>query len=82
VLYLAKVTGRISGTSATDSKAECDSAVLKLTLSRCSPARSAMAAWGGFGSFPIWPAGQVHPSKAVINGLTHPTLRLFQFCRW
>jgi len=20
--------------------------------------------------------------KAVINGLTHPTLRLFQFCRW
>src|SRR5207248_2127533 len=37
---------------------------------------------GGFGSFPIWPAGEVHPSKAVINGLTHPTLRLFQFCRW
>src|SRR3984893_257909 len=39
---------------------------------------------GGFGSFHICPASEVHPSKAVINGLKprHPTLRLFQFCRW
>ena len=38
---------------------------------------------GGNASFPICPAGEVHPSKAVINGLKprHPILRLFQFCR-
>ena len=38
----------------------------------------------GNASFPICPAGEVHPSKAVIDGLKprHPTLRLFQFCRW
>jgi class 3 adenylate cyclase/predicted ATPase len=29
-------------------------------------------------------AGEVHPSKAIFNGLKprHPALRLFQFCRW
>jgi len=39
---------------------------------------------GVFESFPICPAGEVYPSKAVINGLKprHSTLRLFQFCRW
>ena len=42
-----------------------------------------MTTWGGNASFPICPAGEVHPSKAVINGLKPaPTLRLFQFCRW
>jgi hypothetical protein len=49
--------------------------------SRCPPGSAQL---GGFWSFPICPAGEVRPSKAVINGLKprHPTLRLFQFCRW
>jgi len=45
---------------------------------------SGSAQLGGKAAFPIWPAGEVHPSRAVINGLKprHQTQRLFQFCRW
>jgi hypothetical protein len=47
-----------------------------------SPQRTAES--GGNASFPIWPAGEVHSSRALINGLKsrHQTQRLFQFCRW
>jgi hypothetical protein len=40
-----------------------------------------MGRLGGFGSFPIWPAGVAPAWKAVIDGLKqrHPTPRLFRY---
>ena len=46
------------------------------------PVGRSMAGMGGNATYPICPADKAHPSKAVINGPTHPTLRLFQFFRW